>query len=56
MPLLADGNLVDAAWGAAQPPLPLTPMRVHPAQWAGQGVGDKLESMRAKMKGGRRCL
>jgi hypothetical protein len=52
VPLLADGNLVDAAWGAAQPPLPLAPMRVHPLEWAGQGVAAKLGEMRTKMKGG----
>ena len=51
MPLLADGNLVDAAWGEIQPPLPATPLRDHPLVWAGQGVADKLADMRHKMKG-----
>ena len=51
VPLLADGNLVDAAWGETQPPLPLAPLRVHAAEWAGQGVPEKLSEMRAKMKG-----
>ncbi|KIY93943.1 X-Pro aminopeptidase, partial [Monoraphidium neglectum] len=50
VPLLADGNLVDAAWGDAQPELPLSPLRVHALQWAGQGVADKLAAMRQKMK------
>jgi hypothetical protein len=52
VPLLDDGNLVDAAWGPSQPPLPLTPMRVHSLEWAGQGVADKLAAIRQKMKGG----
>jgi hypothetical protein len=58
VPLLADGNLVDAAWGDAQPELPLSPLRVHALQWAGQGVADKLAAMRQKMKGGwrRSCV
>jgi hypothetical protein len=51
VPLLADGNLVDVVWGAAQPPLPLAPMRVHPLEWAGESVADKLAAMRQKMKG-----
>jgi hypothetical protein len=51
VPLLADGNLVDAAWGDAQPPLPLALLRVHPLRWAGQGVADKLAAMRARIKG-----
>ncbi|KAI8470117.1 MAG: hypothetical protein J3K34DRAFT_459008 [Monoraphidium minutum] len=50
VPLLADGNLVDAAWGAAQPPLPATPMRVHAMEWAGESVASKLAQMRNKMK------
>lgn len=52
VPLLADGNLVDTAWGAEQPPLPLAPLRVHAMEWAGQGVADKVAAMRAKAKGG----
>jgi len=52
VPLLADGNLVDAAWAAAQPELPLAPMRIHALEWAGQGVADKLTNMRQRMQGG----
>ena len=44
---LPDGNLVDAAWGAARPPPPSAPLRVHPAQWAGVSVADKLTTLRA---------
>jgi hypothetical protein len=29
VPLLADGNLVDGAWGGEQPPAPTAPLRVH---------------------------
>ena len=42
-----DGNLVDATWGGARPPPPSAPLRVHPAQWAGVSVADKLTSLRA---------
>jgi len=42
-------NLVDVAWGEDQPPLPSAPVRLHPEQWAGQSVGQKLAGMRAKM-------
>lgn len=48
VPLLADGNLVDAAWGAAQPPLPAAPLRVHPLRWAGQAAAEKIAQARGR--------
>jgi Xaa-Pro aminopeptidase len=47
VPLVADGNLVDAVWGAARPPPPTAPVRVHPLTWAGEPVPDKLARLRA---------
>jgi hypothetical protein len=46
VPLLADGNLVDAAWGPERPGLPEAPMRVHDLQWAGQNIQQKLTEVR----------
>jgi hypothetical protein len=46
VPLLADGNLVDAAWGAERPALPDAPLRVHALEWAGQSVQQKLAEVR----------
>eukprot|EP00879_Flechtneria_rotunda_P015989 GHRR01016722.1.p1 GENE.GHRR01016722.1~~GHRR01016722.1.p1 ORF type:complete len:698 (+),score=235.84 GHRR01016722.1:303-2396(+) len=46
VPLLADGNLVDGAWGSDRPSLPLTPLRVHEARWAGKTIKDKLVEVR----------
>ena len=40
-------NLVDAVWGAARPPPPTAPLRIHPAQWAGASVSAKLAKVRA---------
>lgn len=49
VPLLADGNLVDAAWGAERPALPDTPLRVHALEWAGQSVQQKLSEVRQQL-------
>ncbi len=50
VPLLADGNLVDRAWGSLRPAIPTTPVRVHDVKWAGQEWSAKLEEMRGKMR------
>eukprot|EP00195_Chlamydomonas_chlamydogama_P009509 CAMPEP_0202892282 /NCGR_PEP_ID=MMETSP1392-20130828/2027_1 /ASSEMBLY_ACC=CAM_ASM_000868 /TAXON_ID=225041 /ORGANISM="Chlamydomonas chlamydogama, Strain SAG 11-48b" /LENGTH=683 /DNA_ID=CAMNT_0049576179 /DNA_START=304 /DNA_END=2355 /DNA_ORIENTATION=- len=50
VPLLADGNLVDKAW-PEQPARPDAPLRVHPAEWAGQSVGEKVAALRTQMRG-----
>ncbi|KAL6764493.1 peptidase M24, structural domain-containing protein [Haematococcus lacustris] len=49
VPLLADGNLVDKAWGAEQPQPPQHPVRVHPQEWAGATVSAKLAAMRSQL-------
>lgn len=42
-------NPVDAVWGSGRPAPPAKPMRVHPAQWAGEGVRQKLDRVRQDM-------
>uniref|UniRef100_A0A7R9VKA2 Xaa-Pro aminopeptidase P n=1 Tax=Chlamydomonas euryale TaxID=1486919 RepID=A0A7R9VKA2_9CHLO len=43
VPLLADGNLVDAAWGSERPAMPMAPVRVHSDEWSGESVADKVK-------------
>ncbi|KAK9856848.1 hypothetical protein WJX84_010209 [Apatococcus fuscideae] len=50
VPLLG-GNLVDAVWGSAQPAAPTAAMRVHPAEYAGQSVPEKLAELLKHMEG-----
>jgi Xaa-Pro aminopeptidase len=49
VPLVADGNLVDKVWDAERPPLPSAPLRVHPAEWCGESISDKLTALRGKL-------
>jgi Xaa-Pro aminopeptidase len=42
-------NLVDAVWGADQPPAPCSRVWVHDAAHAGATVGDKLAAIRAAL-------
>ncbi|KAG2426136.1 hypothetical protein HYH02_014851 [Chlamydomonas schloesseri] len=51
VPLLEEGNLVSKVWGAAQPPPPSAPLRVHDIRWAGEEVTAKLVRMREQMRG-----
>lgn len=44
------GNLVDAVWAGGRPPPPAARARVHPLEWAGVSVSDKLGSMRQLLK------
>jgi hypothetical protein len=53
VPLLADGNLVDQAWGQGRPLPPPAPIRVHPLLWAGQSVAAKLVMLRQRMAAGK---
>lgn len=43
-------NLVDELWGDDQPSLPTTAFRVHPIEYAGQSVADKVKEVQEKMK------
>eukprot|EP00898_Chlorokybus_atmophyticus_P005799 jgi/Chlat1/621/Chrsp103S08590 len=47
---LPNGNLVDAVWGEDMPAAPDAELRVHPVQYAGQTVEEKLQSVRGNMK------
>ncbi|CAM9741765.1 unnamed protein product, partial [Laminaria digitata] len=44
-----DANPVDAIWGGSRPEPPQEPVRVHPAQFAGETVQAKLEKVRENM-------
>ncbi|GAB5034567.1 aminopeptidase p1, partial [Nannochloropsis oceanica] len=46
---ILDVDLVDEVWGAAQPPAPDAPVRVHPLIYAGQDVPAKLENLRKRL-------
>ncbi|KAF6262047.1 peptidase M24, structural domain-containing protein [Scenedesmus sp. NREL 46B-D3] len=51
VPLLADGNLVDQAWGADRPGMPTAPLRVHEAVWAGASIQQKVDEVRQSLAG-----
>eukprot|EP00568_Trieres_chinensis_P013779 CAMPEP_0183295854 /NCGR_PEP_ID=MMETSP0160_2-20130417/3650_1 /TAXON_ID=2839 ORGANISM="Odontella Sinensis, Strain Grunow 1884" /NCGR_SAMPLE_ID=MMETSP0160_2 /ASSEMBLY_ACC=CAM_ASM_000250 /LENGTH=812 /DNA_ID=CAMNT_0025457393 /DNA_START=114 /DNA_END=2553 /DNA_ORIENTATION=+ len=42
-------NLIDEIWGADRPPVPTSPFRVHPIEYAGMTVADKLTKIREEM-------
>mmetsp|Transcript_12829 Transcript_12829/g.24081 ORF Transcript_12829/g.24081 Transcript_12829/m.24081 type:complete len:772 (+) Transcript_12829:78-2393(+) len=44
------GNLIDEIWGGERPAIPTSPFRVHPLEYAGVSVSEKLEEIREKMK------
>lgn len=43
-------NLVDAVWGDARPAIPVSPFRVHPVEYAGATVAEKIASIRKEMQ------
>lgn len=43
-------NLVDDIWGAARPPVPTSPFRVHALKYAGRSIGEKVADIRTEMK------
>jgi len=45
-----DINLVDKVWGESRPPLPLSPFRVHPLEYAGKSVAEKVGEIRKEME------
>eukprot|EP00798_Chlamydomonas_sp_ICE-L_P002572 gene2572-30958_t len=53
VPLLEGGNLVDKVWATERPSAPTSPVRIHPAEWAGETVSSKLERTRKEMKAGK---
>jgi len=43
-------NLVDDVWGDERPPVPTSPFRVHPMEYAGMSIDDKVAKIRSEMK------
>ena len=44
------GNLIDPIWSTSRPPIPTSPFRVHPLEYAGQSVGDKVDCIRKQLE------
>jgi Xaa-Pro aminopeptidase len=44
-----EANLIDPIWGEFRPPVPYNPWRVHPLEYAGVSVVDKVEKIRKEM-------
>jgi len=44
------GNLIDPIWGNDRPCIPKSPFRVHPLEYAGKSVVDKIKSIQDQMK------
>jgi Xaa-Pro aminopeptidase len=43
-------NLIDPIWAPARPPIPTSPFRVHPIEYAGVAVNDKVTLIRQEME------
>lgn len=43
-------NLIDPIWSEARPAIPTSPFRVHPLEYAGQSVEDKLQCIRTQLE------
>jgi len=43
-------NLIDPIWGDERPPIPYNPFRVHPLEYAGVSVTDKVTKIREEME------
>ena len=43
-------NLIDPIWGSQRPPIPASPFRVHPLEYAGISVTDKVAKIRKEME------
>ena len=54
--LEAEMNLVDGIWGSDRPAIPTSPFRVHPIEYAGQSVTEKVGIIREAMKEKRATL
>jgi len=49
-------NLIDVIWGDARPPIPTSPFRVHPLEYAGMSLQQKFEQIRKDMEEKRATL
>lgn len=45
-----EGNLIDPIWGTDRPPIPQSPFRIHPLQYSGTSVSQKIASVRKEME------
>eukprot|EP00545_Synedropsis_sp_CCMP1620_P011335 CAMPEP_0119016574 /NCGR_PEP_ID=MMETSP1176-20130426/13638_1 /TAXON_ID=265551 /ORGANISM="Synedropsis recta cf, Strain CCMP1620" /LENGTH=635 /DNA_ID=CAMNT_0006970045 /DNA_START=41 /DNA_END=1948 /DNA_ORIENTATION=- len=45
-----NANLVDPIWGADRPAIPTSPFRVHPLEYAGTSVSEKVALIRSQMR------
>jgi Xaa-Pro aminopeptidase len=43
-------NFVDDVWGEERPPIPTSPFKVHPIEYAGESITDKVTKIREAMK------
>jgi Xaa-Pro aminopeptidase len=43
-------NLVDPIWGEARPPIPASPFVVHPMEYAGKSMQEKVALIRKEME------
>eukprot|EP00934_Nitzschia_sp_Nitz4_P001453 Nitzschia sp. Nitz4//scaffold31_size150131//132990//135339//NITZ4_002853-RA/size150131-augustus-gene-0.9-mRNA-1//1//CDS//3329547734//1453//frame0 len=43
-------NLIDSIWGEARPDIPKSPFRVHPLEYAGASIQEKVEKIRKQMQ------
>jgi Xaa-Pro aminopeptidase len=44
------GNLVDTVWGEERPAAPKGAIEVHPLEWAGASVKDKVERLNKEVE------
>ena len=49
-------NLIDPIWGETRPEIPYSPFRVHPLEYAGVSVQDKVNKIRKEMETKRATL
>jgi Xaa-Pro aminopeptidase len=46
----SNANLIDPIWGEERPEIPANPFRVHPLEYAGVSIADKVDKIRSEMK------
>lgn len=45
----SNANLIDPIWGKDRPPIPTSPFRVHPIEYAGLSIEQKVDKVRKEM-------
>ena len=46
----SNSNLIDPIWGKDRPPIPTSPFRIHPLEYAGMSISDKITKVRQEME------